>query len=95
MFFVVRWCRTYMITGITPSIPYPPNPAPRNLQEEIEDVCDAADKQRKIERELREISMQWQTAAFTFQEWKQRGVVVLKSAWGFGASVDVCVDGLG
>lgn len=44
-------------------------------------MCDAADKQRKIERELREISLQWQQAAFTFQEWKQRGVVVLKGAW--------------
>lgn len=59
-------------------------------------MCDAADKQRKIERELREISAQWQAAAFTFQEWKQRGVVVLKGAgdgcrwgmccWLFGSS---------
>jgi hypothetical protein len=50
-------------------------------------VCDAADKQRKIERELREISLQWQQAAFTFQEWKQRGVVVLKGALACGGGV--------
>lgn len=37
-------------------------------------MCDAADKQRKIERELREITGQWQQAVFTFQEWKQRCV---------------------
>jgi hypothetical protein len=46
---------------------HPPTHPPTHPQEEVEDVCDAADKQRKIERELREIAGQWQQAVFQFQ----------------------------
>lgn len=47
-------------------------------QEEIEEVTDGADKQRKIEQELKDISTKWSEQRFVFQEWKNRGVMVLK-----------------
>ena len=47
-------------------------------KEEIEEVTDGADKQRKIERELKDIATKWSEQRFAFQEWKNRGVMVLK-----------------
>ena len=47
--------------------------------EEIEEVTDGADKQLKIEVQLSEIHNQWQRQDFSFQQWKDRDVYVLKS----------------
>lgn len=47
-------------------------------KEEIEEITDGADKQRKIERELKDIAAKWIDQCFTFQDWKNRGVMVLK-----------------
>jgi len=47
-------------------------------KEEVEEITDGADKQRKIEKELKEISSKWQEQSFNFQEWKGRGISILK-----------------
>ena len=51
-------------------------------KEEIEEVTDGADKQRKLERELKDIAAKWSEQCFAFQEWKSRGVMVLKGTAG-------------
>ncbi len=48
------------------------------VKEDIEEVTDGADKQLKIEQQLSEINTQWQNQEFAFQEWKDRGIHVLK-----------------
>lgn len=48
-------------------------------RDEIEEVTDGADKQLKIEYQLEEIRELWDSKEFLFQEWKERGVYVLKS----------------
>lgn len=40
--------------------------------EEIEDITDSADKQLKIEQQLREVEDYWKDAAFEFSSWKAR-----------------------
>ena len=47
------------------------------MQEEVEEVTDGADKQLKIERGLEEIRDKWANQEFEFQEWKGRGVNTL------------------
>ena len=49
-----------------------------SVKEDIEEVTDGADKQLKIEQQLGEINAQWQHQEFSFQEWKDRGIHVLK-----------------
>eukprot|EP00814_Leptocylindrus_danicus_P009510 CAMPEP_0116004988 /NCGR_PEP_ID=MMETSP0321-20121206/911_1 /TAXON_ID=163516 /ORGANISM="Leptocylindrus danicus var. danicus, Strain B650" /LENGTH=4605 /DNA_ID=CAMNT_0003473357 /DNA_START=128 /DNA_END=13942 /DNA_ORIENTATION=- len=48
-------------------------------RDEIEEVTDGADKQLKIEHQLEEIHELWDSKEFLFQEWKERGVHVLKA----------------
>jgi dynein heavy chain len=52
------------------------------FKEEIEEICDGADKQLQIERRLHEMKEQWAIAAFEFSIWKNRDIPVLK-AFGF------------
>jgi dynein heavy chain len=47
--------------------------------EEIEEVTDGADKQLKIEAQIKEITEQWDTEEFQFMPWKDRGINVLKA----------------
>jgi dynein heavy chain len=49
------------------------------VKEEIEEITDGADKQLKIEQQLSEIKSQWEKQEFSFQEWKDRGIHVLKA----------------
>lgn len=49
-----------------------------SVKEEIEEITDGADKQLKIEQQLSEIKTQWEKEEFSFQEWKDRGIHVLK-----------------
>ncbi|GMH89960.1 hypothetical protein TrVE_jg7050 [Triparma verrucosa] len=46
-------------------------------KEDVEEVTDGADKQKKIELQLEEIDDKWGHDEFEFQEWKGRGVNVL------------------
>lgn len=50
-----------------------------SVSEEIEEITDGADKQLKIEHQLGEIKSQWDVQEFSFQEWKDRGIHVLKA----------------
>ena len=50
-----------------------------SVKEDIEEVTDGADKQLKIEQQLCEINTQWHSQEFSFQEWKDRGIHVLKA----------------
>ena len=45
--------------------------------DEIEEVTDGADKQLKIEKNLKEIDEIWKVRMFVFKEWKGRGIQVL------------------
>src|SRR5690606_7636073 len=51
-------------------------------KESIEEITDGADKQAKIERGLMEISDIWATTDFNFQEWKSRGINILRGVPG-------------
>lgn len=48
--------------------------------EDIEDICNAAVKETDIEEKLAGIRAQWQEQAFTFAEYKSRGLVTLRPA---------------
>lgn len=48
-------------------------------RDSIEEVTDGADKQLKIEQQLEEMRECWSLKEFTFQEWKDRGVHILKA----------------
>ena len=50
-----------------------------------------ADKQRKIEKELKEINAKWAEQIFTFQDWKGRGINILKGALS-ATTDDGCTD---
>jgi len=41
-------------------------------KEEIEDICDSADKQVAIKKKLDELGAYWDYVEFTFAKWKQR-----------------------
>ena len=45
-----------------------------DAKEEIEDITEAADKQKKIEEQLKDISEYWATEAFEFGQWRGREV---------------------
>jgi len=49
-----------------------------NYKEDIEDICDSADKQQKIENSLKEIREFWGDAAFEFTKWKREVFCMLK-----------------
>ena len=49
------------------------------MKENILEITDGADKQLKIEQELREIKESWDLREFLLQEWKDRGIHVLKA----------------
>lgn len=53
-----------------------------SVKEEVEEICDGADKQLQIEKKMLELKEFWQTSAFEFAVWKNRDVPVLK-AFGF------------
>lgn len=50
-----------------------------SVSEDIEEITDGADKQLKIEQQLHEIKCQWEKQEFQFQDWKDRGIHVLKA----------------
>ena len=52
------------------------------LKEEIEEICDGADKQLSIEKKMQEMKERWTIMTFEFAMWKSREVPVLK-AFGF------------
>ena len=52
------------------------------FKEEVEEICDGADKQLGIERRVTELKEQWAMAQFEFSIWKNRDIPVLK-AFGF------------
>jgi dynein heavy chain, axonemal len=51
-------------------------------KDEVEEICDLADKQLAIEVKMKEMAERWETERFTFTEWKQRGVPVLQGVLG-------------
>ena len=50
----------------------------RSVVEEISEITDGADKQLKIEQQLGEIKIKWDNQEFAFQEWRGRGIHILK-----------------
>jgi dynein heavy chain, axonemal len=48
-------------------------------KEEVEEICDGADKQLAIERKMIDLRETWATAAFEFAMWKTREIPVLKA----------------
>ena len=47
--------------------------------EDIEELCDGADKQLAIEQKIVEINGRWSGEEFSFQPWKSRGVPILRA----------------
>ena len=58
------------------------NSAMIQFKEEVEEICDGADKQLQIEKRLHELKENWTLATFEFTMWKNRDIPVLK-AYGF------------
>ena len=50
-----------------------------SVADDIEEITDGADKQLKIEQQLHEIKEQWDRQEFSFQQWKDRGIYILKA----------------
>ena len=50
-----------------------------SVSDDVEEVTDGADKQLKIEQQLQEIKEQWDAQEFSFQQWKDRGIYILKA----------------
>ena len=44
------------------------------FKDEIEEICDGADKQLQIEKKLRDLKEEWSISAFEFSMWKSRYV---------------------
>ena len=53
-----------------------------DIKEEVEEICDGADKQLQIEKKVFDLKEHWQNAYFEFSLWKNHDVPVLK-AFGF------------
>ncbi len=51
----------------------------KQFKEEVEEICDGADKQLAIEKKLMELKEQWAIATFEFSMWKSRDIPVLKA----------------
>jgi len=49
------------------------------VADDIEDICDSADKQLQVQNKIAEIAEAWQLREFEFMEWKQRGIYVFKN----------------
>ena len=49
------------------------------FKEEVEEICDGADKQLTIEKKMSDLREQWAGAVFEFSMWKTRDVPVLKA----------------
>ena len=56
-----------------------------NFKEDVEEICEGADKQLQIETKLGDIKEQWTRSAFSFMPWKSRDVEVLQ---GFGMIIE-------
>lgn len=52
------------------------------FKDEVEEICDGADKQLAIEKKITEMKDHWKLDAFEFAMWKSRDIPVLK-AFGF------------
>lgn len=52
------------------------------FKDDVEEICDGAEKQLQIEKKLIDLKDQWGTAMFEFSVWKSRDIPVLK-AFGF------------
>ena len=50
-----------------------------SIKDEVEEICEGADKQLQIERKMIDLKEQWSLALFEFSPWKNREVSVLKS----------------
>ncbi|GBG33121.1 Dynein heavy chain 5, axonemal [Hondaea fermentalgiana] len=49
------------------------------VAEDIEEICDSADKQLQIQNKIAEIAEAWQLREFDFVVWKSRGIYVFKN----------------
>jgi dynein heavy chain len=49
------------------------------VKDDIEDICDSADKQMAIDTKLSEVRGKWSAAAFTFEQYKGKRVSLLKA----------------
>jgi dynein heavy chain len=58
-------------------------------KEDIEELCEGANKQQQIETKLREVKEKWDTCSFDFIMWKTRDVPTLK---GFGLIIEELED---
>ena len=58
-------------------------------KEEVEEICDGADKQLGIEAKLGDIKEKWASEPFQFAPWRNRGVPVLRS---FGQVIEDLED---
>ncbi|DBA03213.1 TPA: hypothetical protein N0F65_003933 [Lagenidium giganteum] len=59
-------------------------------KEEIEYICESAQKQLQIENKIKDIKERWAGTAFEFGEWRSRNVPILK---GYGAVIEDLEDG--
>mmetsp|Transcript_23724 Transcript_23724/g.52535 ORF Transcript_23724/g.52535 Transcript_23724/m.52535 type:complete len:142 (+) Transcript_23724:75-500(+) len=51
-----------------------------SVADDIEEITDGADKQLKLEQQLpHDIKEQWVRQEFSFQQWKDRGIYILKA----------------
>eukprot|EP00949_MAST-11_sp_MAST-11-sp1_P002825 g2825.t1 len=48
------------------------------VKEDIEEICDSADKQMQIDHKMSDVRGKWSSEALTFEEWKTKKVPVLK-----------------
>ena len=55
------------------------------IKDEVEEICDGADKQLQIEKKMVELKEIWATSSFEFAMWKSRDIPVLKA---FGVVIE-------
>eukprot|EP00596_Hydrurales_sp_CCMP1899_P003886 CAMPEP_0119049504 /NCGR_PEP_ID=MMETSP1177-20130426/64964_1 /TAXON_ID=2985 /ORGANISM="Ochromonas sp, Strain CCMP1899" /LENGTH=452 /DNA_ID=CAMNT_0007026809 /DNA_START=96 /DNA_END=1450 /DNA_ORIENTATION=- len=56
-----------------------------HIKEEVEEICEGADKQLLIEKKMYDLKESWALASFEFSMWKNRDVPVLKA---FGVVIE-------
>ncbi|KAF4132123.1 Dynein heavy chain C-terminal domain [Phytophthora infestans] len=59
-------------------------------KEDVEYICESAQKQLQIEHKLRDLTDRWAGTTFEFSEWRQRSVPVLK---GYGQIIEDLEEG--
>ncbi|OWZ14140.1 Dynein heavy chain, partial [Phytophthora megakarya] len=59
-------------------------------KEDVEYICESAQKQLQIEHKLRDLTDRWAGTTFEFSEWRQRNVPVLK---GYGQIIEDLEEG--